>query len=657
MTQQAQDTSRPALLTIAVALVTLVFWAFEPALGAEFVSLDDPRNLVQNHAFRGLGGEHLSWMFSTAHMSHYQPLTWISFAIDHELAGLNAGAFHFTSVLLHAAATLAFFLLALVLLRRCVPGTRALLGSGLAAACFGLHPLRVESVAWITGRNDILAGLFAFLCAAAWVRHGESHPSPKLEPGKWLPALACAGLSVLLVFSSVELGSAGRISMRGLGFFGLGLALMLWFKSLRYAQQACGVHKLGRWLPLALVCFLLSLLSKASAVTLPAVLLLLDVWPLGRLTRADKPKATFAALLLEKTPFLVLSSVFVVLGGWAKSMQGSGMRSLAEHSFGERILQAAYGLGFYPSKTLMPRDLLPIYELPNTLSFSDPRFLSALLGSLLVFLLALGYRRSKPAWAATWFAFVLLILPTLGFLQSGEQLVADRYGYIACAPFALLLGGLLQVWTRTGNRKRQWVWGAAALMLVPMLNQTRQQSARWRDSASLYARGAELGQSPMLLSNLAMVRSTEAFQRPAERRALLTEALDLSNQAQLAAQEQQLQRPELWLHRGTILYNLQRSEEAVRDLLRFIELRPQHPEGSLNLALALNSLLRYEEALPHLEFLTQASPNLAVAWRSLGRALEGIGKPESALPAYVQANRLEPDNAFVRSRLSALQAP
>src|SRR5215468_9465907 len=161
-------------IALFIALVTLV--VFLPALRNEFVGWDDYELLVQNPHYRGLGWSELSWMFTTFHTGHYQPLSWITFAVDYLIWGMNPLGYHLTNLVLHAAnAALFYFLsLRLLLLALSTPNPSAdvhfKVAAAFAALFFAIHPLRVESVAWATERRDVLSGLFYLLAIAAYLR-------------------------------------------------------------------------------------------------------------------------------------------------------------------------------------------------------------------------------------------------------------------------------------------------------------------------------------------------------------------------------------------------------------------------------------------------------------------------------------------------------
>src|SRR5204863_4105438 len=208
------------LAPVLVALFTLA--AFLPALQNQFVAWDDDINFLDNSHYRGLAWTHLRWMWTTFHSGHYIPLTWMTLGMDYLLWGMNPLGYHLTNLLLHATNGVVFYFLVLRILTLGLPSPseqgHALAGSaGFAALVFAIHPLRVESVAWVTERRDVLSGLFCLL-------------------------------TILVYFWACQRGTRGRRLY---------------------------------WLSVAL--FGCALLSKSMTVSLPVVLLILDVYPLRRL--------------------------------------------------------------------------------------------------------------------------------------------------------------------------------------------------------------------------------------------------------------------------------------------------------------------------------------------------------------------------------------
>jgi len=421
---------------VALGLVVAVtLLAFEPVRHNDLVNWDDTYLLVDNDAYRGLSGEHLRWMFTTSLGGHYQPLTWLSYALDwHVWDGLNPVGFHLTNLLLHVLVAVGFFFVTLRLLAAALAETGTSLrrwAALLGTLFFAVHPLRVESVVWATERRDVLSGV-------------------------WLLA------TVLLYLRAVGARSRGAY--------------------------------LGA-LAAALVCHVLSLLSKAWGITLPAVLLVLDVYPLRRL--GGSPPGWWAApvrkVWYEKVAFLLPALGSAVLAGWAQAQSGA-LWTLTDFPLSLRVGQAFYGLVFYARKTLWPAGLLPLYEQdPNATPWDLPNLLAA--GVVVIAaLLLLRWRRKRPALVAGAVVYVLLLLPVLGFTQSGQQRVADRYSYLACLPWAVLLAGAVGTMrgparTREADPQRysHAVPVVAGVVLVAVLvGLTRAQTGIWRDSYTLW---------------------------------------------------------------------------------------------------------------------------------------------------------------------------
>src|SRR5881628_2009526 len=297
------------LLPVLIALVTVV--PFLPTLDNQFVNWDDDDNLVDNPHYRGLGWTHLRWMWTT-HMGHYIPLTWMTFGLDYLLWGMNPLGYHLTNLLLHAANAVVFFFVALRILTRALPnpserGEALAFSAGVAALVFAIHPLRVESVAWVTERRDVLSGLF-YLSA------------------------------ILMYLRACERGARGR-----------------------------------GWYWAAVGLFAGALLSKSMVVNLPFVLLILDVYPLRRLGGFvgwwSEPARR---IYIEKIPFVLLAAAASAIAVMAQSSVHAAA-SLAQLSVPGRLAVAAYGLGFYPRKMVVPVNLSPLYELPRTVDPMAPR--------------------------------------------------------------------------------------------------------------------------------------------------------------------------------------------------------------------------------------------------------------------------------------------
>src|SRR3989475_2871472 len=409
------------LAPLLVALFTLT--AFLPTLQNQFVAWDDDKNFLDNPRYRGLGWAHLRWMFTAFHLGHYIPLTWVTFGMDHLLWGMKPVGYHLTSLLLHAANAVLFFSLVRRILTLALPSAaerdHALaVSAGFAALVFAIHPLRVESVAWVTERRDVLSGLFYLLTILEYLR-------------------------------------------------------------------ACELEKHGRWWYwLSVVTFVCALLSKSMAVSLPVVVLILDVYRLRRLGGARGWWGEPARwVYLEKIPFVLLALAASAIA-FMPHIQGHNMPPLDELRVAGRLAISAYGLSFYLWKMIAPLNLSPLYEYElRAVNPWAPPFLLSYAVVLAVTALALVLRHRFRGLSAAGLAYVIILLPVLGIFQNGPQIAADRYTYLAGLGWALLASaGLLASW----RRRPFLVSGLAVFLLLGLGTLTWNQVRIWHDSERLW---------------------------------------------------------------------------------------------------------------------------------------------------------------------------
>jgi len=329
-------------MLVAFGVAGLTCMIFLPALGGGFLPWDDEANLVVNRAWRGLGPSQLGWMLTSFHKGHWIPVTWLSFALDHVVWGMDPRGYHLTNVLVHGANAGLVCLLAMRLLEagRGAEGAARLAGGAVAALAFALHPLRVESVAWVTERRDVLSAFFFLVSLLAYLRAVREEP--------------------------------------------------VWR---------------SRWYWLALGAFALSLGSKSMAVSLPLVLLILDMYPLAR------GRGAWRLRLIEKAPFALLSLLAAAVAMVAVRAGGS-VSSLADLGVVQRLAISSYSVVFYLWKTLVPVGLSPLYELPLEL---DPgAAVYRLSMTLVIAITAAVVTPSGDALTMTVFALPMIALYLLG---------------------------------------------------------------------------------------------------------------------------------------------------------------------------------------------------------------------------------------------------
>lgn len=417
---------------LAPLLIFIVsFAAFLPVLRGGWVDWDDTDNYLRNPMFRGLDGERVAWMWTTFHMGHYQPLTWMSLALDHALWGMDARGYHATNLGLHALNAVLFFFVARALLRlAAAPPNLAgrgadppllTLAAGFAALLLAVHPLRAEPVAWLSERRDVLSALWYLLTVWAYLR------------------------------------SAAAPRERRMG-----------------------------WLALALVLFLLCNLSKVIGVTLPIIFLLLDWYPLRRIGgHAGWFTRRAAAVYLEKLPFVAVAAAFAVVAYLGQSGRG-WTAPLELHPVQGRIGVVAFGLAFHVWKSLWPLNLHPIYELHLPVVLTQPQFLIPLVvvPAALVGLFLLR-RRWPGLWVAA-LAYVVLLLPVSGIVQNGWQLTHDRYSYLATMGLAVVAAGALLGRPGAAQRPHAGRVAMAGLIVAALGVLTWRQSQVWQTTESLW---------------------------------------------------------------------------------------------------------------------------------------------------------------------------
>ncbi len=532
--------------------------AFAPALDNAFVDWDDGTFIRDNLWIRGLRPENLSWMLSAGPI--FQPLTFLSFAFDHSLWGLEPCGYHLTNILLHAGTALLFFAVCLRLFELARPELPAAQAAALSALFFAVHPLRVESVAWAVERKDVLSGFF-FMAA------------------------------VLSRLRAAAPGSARRAAWEGA----------------------------------AVAAFALALAAKPSVVTLPGVLLVLEVYPLGRLP-ADPRRwsdRSLRPIWISLTPYVVLAAAGIHLN-LALAKESGLLHGLGERGAVWRVCQVLYGALFYPARTLWPAALSPYYApLPWFGRWSWQPFACAapvLAGA--VWLWRRGRRR--PGTAAAFAAYALLLAPMSGVFQHGMALRAcDRYSYLSTLGFAGLFGA---AFARHGRAAR----ALAAAWLVALGAVTWRQCRVWRDSLTLWEAAAANAPSGFAVSNtgIALVKAGRAREGLARLEEAVTSypvfplAYDNLGIA-LLRDGQEGRAREVW-RKGLAL-------EASGDL-----------HAHLGASLASGDAAGLAAGIAHLEAARALTPDAAVIRADLADALARVGRPKAAEAQFAAAARLDP---------------
>lgn len=578
----ARDRILDAAAPLAAAAVTAL--VFAPALSNGFVNWDDQVNFLNNPAYRGLRWTNLRWMFTTVLMGHYIPVTWLTLGLDYVVWGMEPFGYHLTNVVLHAANAALVAVLARRLLARATgaSGTALRVGALAAALVFAIHPLRAESVAWLTERRDVLSGFF-FL------------------------------LTILLYLTATE----------------------------RVGAPRC------RLLAASVVCYLLAMGSKSIVMSLPLVLVVLDVYPLRRLPGDPRTwlRPAQRRLWLEKLPYLAIAVTGAVVAYHAVAVNAF-LTPIERYPWSARIGMVAFSLWFYVSKTVLPLGLSPLYELPATVDPLRGRFLLSLIGSAAITVAVLVLRRRWPAGLATWVYYGIVIAPVSGLVHAGHQLANDRYSYLSCLGFAVLAGGGVSVvvrWAAAGRLGPHVVRLAAAggaVALAGLGTLTWVQVRAWRDSDTLWRTAIEADPSCSICQANLGVTLMGAGQ------------IGLAKQHFERVVDLRPDRIRTHLHLGLVLANLGQLQEAVDQFQRVLARYPDDAAALTNLAVTLGLLGRHAEALEHLRHAARVDPAGANVQANLGGALLELDRPGEALHHYLRAVELDPKLPLARFGLA-----
>jgi tetratricopeptide (TPR) repeat protein len=583
-------------LCFLLAVATwLTYW---PLGENKFVNVDDPQYLTENpHVNSGLSLAGVVWALGTGHASNWHPLTWVSHMLDCSVFGLNPRGHHLVSLAFHIANAILLFLL----LHRM---TGAPWRCFFVAALFALHPTHVESVAWGSERKDVLSASFFLLTLWAYREY-----------------VIAAGARLA---TTLESSTPAFRAEAGLG---------------RNTPRAI------RWYLVTLFLFVLALMSKPMAVTLPFVLLLLDFWPLRRLQLPScrdsesngspipqsspstvqlssaptlpRSHASLFTLVREKLPLFLLSLGAGIVT-FLVQKSGGAVSSFSAISLPSRLANCAVSYLRYLGKTVWPVNLSPIYVHPNPW---PAMFVITACGVLLALsLLAVARARRQPWFFTGWFWFVGVLVPAIGLVQVGPQAMADRYLYLPSIGLFIMFVWFAAEFLPDGSRVRESEPGERA-------GESTAQPAYAR------AAGIRVLIIPVGISALAgcMLCSWFQVQYWREGEVLYRHALDLDPDNYVAGD-----------YLGNALHAKNRDEEALALFSKTVRLQPLFPEGQYNLGTLLLHKGILDDAVRHLEIAVKLSPNDGNAHHNLANAYLQSNRLPEAEKEYLQAIALKP---------------
>ena len=607
------------LLLTAAALI-----AFTQLSQCDFINYDDDIYVTGNIRIRdGITTQAIRWAFTTGYAANWHPVTWISHMLDVQLFGLKPQWHHLTNLLFHIANTLLLFFI----FHRM---TKALWKSAFVAALFALHPLHVESVAWVAERKDVLSTFFWMLTMGAYIHYVEH----RTEDGRR------------------RTEDRGQRTEDGSPFSAIRFPLSVF----RYLA--------------VLIFFALGLMAKPMLVTLPFVLLLLDFWPLQRFEpkksareirtepikqgqgtgtpasatvtlslrkpggergplSADERKrksgkvrtpgsssgragqgmvneeksaddkyqwALIRPLLWEKIPLLVLAALSCIVTCFAQQ-KGGALRSVEAFPAGVRIANAFVSYIIYIGKTIWPNNLAVFYPHPGSLPLWQ--VLGAVLFLVAVTILVIWTAKRFPYLAMGWLWFAGTLVPVIGIVQVGSQAMADRYTYIPLIGlFVMIAWGIPELLKKWRYRKEA-LFASSAMILPCLLIVTWTLAGYWRNNITLYDHALKVTNRNDLIHN----------------------------------------------NRGDALFHLGNFTQAISDFDRAIEINPEYAEAYSNRGVAYGELGNHRQAISDYDRAIEINPKFADAYGNRGAAYGLLGNLTQAISDFDRAIEVNPEHA------------
>lgn len=630
---------------VGLALVAALLLAYGRVVRNGFVNYDDLVYVVTNdHVHLGLSWDNIRWAFFTTFFCNWHPLTWLSYMADYQFYGLNPAGFHLTSLFFHVANTLLVFLF----LRET---TGRFWESAMVAALFGLHPLHVESVAWVSERKDVLSGFFGMLTLLAYYRYS-------LRP--------CLR-TYLVVITFFALGLMSKAMLVTFPFL---LLLLDYWPLARFNSswlQSCPDSS--------------SLMQHSFQMPLRSTL----------------------SLIIEKLPLLAMSALCSVLT-YRAQFRFNAVVSFEALPLRNRICNIASSYLQYLEKTFWPENLAAFYPY-----FRNEPAIWKVLTPVLIILALTGLvvwqARRMPFFLTGWFWFLGTLVPVIGIVQVGSQAMADRYTYIPSIGILIpVVWGWTSLLSKAPNRKALSII-TASLMLAILGVLTWKQTGVWRDTQSLfghavlatsnnymahaYLGGALVGSGQLdqaeeecnkalkimptnvdAINTLGTIlakrdKNEEAIHRfdevlklsPRNFPALIGKggalarvkkadeaALQYSAAAELMEMPDSIyMTSEMCNLVGIALANLDKEDEAMALFQRAMELAPQRVETYNNLGRVLTLKGRTDEAISQLEHAISLSPCYSEAYNNLGLVYLQAGYYEDAIVNFSVAINCRPD--------------
>jgi len=612
-TQRLRQSRRPLLLAVLLIAATLLVYAQASRFG--FVLIDDPIDVSQNpHVNSGLSLPNIVWSFTAIHDGNWMPFNWLSLMLDTTIYGFRPGGYHLTNVLLHVANTVLLF----VFLAR-ITGNQ--LRSAFVAGLFALHPLHVESVAWISERKDVLSTLFGLLSLLAYSNYAS-------RGNRW--SLAACFLSFVCSLLSKQTLVTLPFVFLLLDFWPLG--------RLRIGMPQAVPHDQGE--------------SK-----------------IAHAERRTNSAPTWLGLIAEKIPFLAVSAVFCAV---AVKVQAPA-RAFTTLPLTIRCGNAAIAYVAYLGKTFFPLNLAVYYPHPGMqVAWPAVWGAAALLAAISV--AAIVSMRRYPFVFVGWAWYLGTLVPLIGIVQVGGQQMADRYTYFPLIGLFVALVWLISELVPAGAFRARIMPAAAVASLAALASTTYLQVGYWRDDLALFQHALESTRDNSFSRNklgCALVQQgnlTEAIQQFQTAARLDSRAIDpqfnlglvLQNlgrldaaadhyRAVLAIREQHANAHN---NLGAILFDRHQYPGAQKHFSRAVEISPDFVEANMNLGALSLKMGNYADAIIYSQRALDQNPRLLDCRRTIAEALLAEGRLDEAITQFQYLLSESPNDQEARAELA-----
>jgi protein O-mannosyl-transferase len=591
-------------LLLAVAAL-IAFWQLNQC---DFINYDDPLYVTCNmHVKTGITIGSIRWAFTTGHSANWHPLTWMSHMLDVQLFGLKPRWHHLTNLLFHIANTLLLFF---VFHRM----TKETWKSAFVAALFALHPLHVESVAWVAERKDVLSTFFWMLTMAAYISYVEGRRTEdgtrKTEDGKKWTGIFRPPSSVL-----------------------------------RYLA--------------VLIFFALGLMAKPMLVTLPFVLLLLDYWPLQRLqgagSKTQNPKlerqprsankrklpkkptdhviaqsSALRPLVREKIPLFVLAALSCIVT-FIVQQKGGAVKSIQGFPLGVRIANAIVSYTIYMGKTIWPSNLAVYYPHPGLWPFWQVLAAVLLLGAVTLTVIRTANR--FPYLTVGWLWFTGTLVPVIGIVQVGIQGMADRYTYIPLIGLFVMAAWGVPELLKKWRYHKEALFASSSLLLLSLFIVTWTQVGYWRNNIALYDHSLRVASpSDPIYCN----RGIAYYDLGIHQQAIsdLNRAIEINPES-----------TDSYYNLGLVYAKLGNHRQAISDYNRAIEIKPDYADAYGNRGTSYYKLGKYSQAVSDFDKAIEINPELIWAYNGRGMAYGKLGNQRQAILDFDRAVEINPEYA------------